>query len=104
MRSAEDWAEWILQTAEQGQVDGELSVSKLQSMLPQHAFTQWLTRDRKMLEYSEDGTVSMTELQRACEDFFCVDTRPRRVLNTHNTTDNDNHKQRVGAISSEFDG
>ena len=50
MRSAEDWAEWILQTAEQGQVDGELSVSKLQSMLPQHAFTQWLTRDRKMLE------------------------------------------------------
>ena len=54
--------------------------------------------------YSEDGTVSMTELQRACEDFFCVGAKPRRVLSTHNATDNVNHKQRVGAISSDFDG
>jgi len=71
--SADDLVKLLMRRADRHLTNGILTVNELRTFLPNHDFTNWLTRVKgRMLEYDVDGDggVSMSELHRACEDFL----------------------------------
>lgn len=76
-------AQWIMNKADRHNSDGNLSINELQTFLPKHPFTKWLTGQREQWRiYDKDnsGGIDMKELRAACHDYCNRNAAPQEQL------------------------
>ena len=49
LTNSDDWAKWIMHTADRHNRNGLLTVNELRTFLPRHEFTEWLTQESEKL-------------------------------------------------------
>lgn len=71
--AANELAAYIMQMADRHSQNGLVTMNELDTWLPHHPFTKWLTSNRGTMvraDKNRDGALSLQELQMACKEFL----------------------------------
>eukprot|EP00658_Telonema_sp_P-2_P083345 TRINITY_DN9000_c0_g1_i1.p2 TRINITY_DN9000_c0_g1~~TRINITY_DN9000_c0_g1_i1.p2 ORF type:complete len:188 (-),score=41.44 TRINITY_DN9000_c0_g1_i1:227-790(-) len=71
--SAKSLAGYIMKQADRHCRNGRLTLNELQTFLPRHGFTRWMSKNRGQMfkvDRNRDGSIGIEELRQACSQFL----------------------------------
>eukprot|EP00658_Telonema_sp_P-2_P083347 TRINITY_DN9000_c0_g1_i5.p1 TRINITY_DN9000_c0_g1~~TRINITY_DN9000_c0_g1_i5.p1 ORF type:complete len:137 (-),score=35.35 TRINITY_DN9000_c0_g1_i5:227-637(-) len=72
-KSAKSLAGYIMKQADRHCRNGRLTLNELQTFLPRHGFTRWMSKNRGQMfkvDRNRDGSIGIEELRQACSQFL----------------------------------